>query len=118
MAITTDLKFASWILKGRKILTYLKSSKVDIAFVQETHLKMKEFLKLRSLWVGKVFSSPGTGKSRGVSILINKAIHFNEANVLIDSDGPYVVVCGQLLDIPIALCNIYVPNFDKPEFFS
>lgn len=78
---------------------------------------MKESLKLRCSWVGKVFSSPGTSKSRGVSILINKAVNFNETNVLIDSDGRYVIVYGQLLDTPIALCNIYAPNFDRPEFF-
>ncbi len=96
MANTTDLKIASWKLKGlnnvikkKKVLTYLKSSKVDIAFVQETHLNMKESLKLRCSWVGKVFSSPGTDKSRGVSILINKAVNFNETDVLTDSDGPY-----------------------------
>lgn len=65
MASATDLKIASWNLKGlnnvikkKKILIYLKSSKVDIAFVQETHLNMKESLKLRFSWVGKVFSSP------------------------------------------------------------
>lgn len=67
--------------------------------------------------MGKVFSSPGTSKSRGGSILINKAVNFNETDVLIDSDGRYVIVYGQLLDTPIALCNIYAPNLDRPEFF-
>lgn len=68
--------------------------------------------------MGKAFSSPGTGKSKGVSILINKAINFNEREVLTDSDGRYVIVQGQLLDTPVALCNIYAPNSDNPEFFQ
>ena len=124
MANTIDLKIASWNLKGlnnvikkKKILAYLKSSKVDVAFVQETHLNKKESLKLRCSWVGKVFSSPGTDKSRGVAILINKSVHFNETEVLTDSEGRFVIVQGKLLDIPVALCNIYAPNSDRPEFF-
>lgn len=124
MASTTDLKMASWNLKGinnvikkKTVLTYLKLSKVDIAFIQETHRNMKESLKLRCSWVGKIFSSPGTGKSRGVSILINKAVNFNETDVLTDSDGRYLIVYSQLLDTPVALCKIFVPNFDKPEVF-
>lgn len=64
-----------------------------------------------------MFPSPGTGKSRGVSILISKAVNFNETQVLTDSDGRYVIVHGQLLDTPVVLCNIYAPNLDKPEFF-
>ena len=64
--------------------------------------------------MGKAFSSPGTAKSRGVSILISKAVNFNETQVLTDSDGCYVIVHGQLLDTPVVL---YAPNLDKPEFF-
>lgn len=52
MTKTDNLKIASWNLKGlnhvikkKKILTYLKSSKVDIAFVQETHLTKKSFIE-------------------------------------------------------------------------
>lgn len=60
MTNIVDLKMASWNLKGlnhvikkKKVLTYLKSSKVDIAFVQETHLNKTESLKLKCSWVGK-----------------------------------------------------------------
>lgn len=79
MTNIAELKFASWnlkwinhIIKKKKTLAYFKSSKVDIAFVEEKHLNKKESEKRKWSWVGKAFSSPGTGKCRGVSILIHK----------------------------------------------
>uniref|UniRef100_A0A668SST9 exodeoxyribonuclease III n=1 Tax=Oreochromis aureus TaxID=47969 RepID=A0A668SST9_OREAU len=119
-----NFKIASWNVKGlnngikrKKILTYLKLSRVDIAFIQEKHLCKSEALKLKRSWVGKVFSSPGTGKSRGVSALIHKAVSFTETKVITDKEGRFVLVYGQLLDTPIILCNIYAPNADIPAFF-
>uniref|UniRef100_A0A3P9C723 exodeoxyribonuclease III n=1 Tax=Maylandia zebra TaxID=106582 RepID=A0A3P9C723_9CICH len=120
----TDFKIASWNFKGlnngikrKKILTYLKLSRVDIAFIQEMHMCKSEALKLKCSWVGKVFSSPGTGKSRGVSVLIHKAVSFTETKVITDKEGRFILVYGQLLDTPIISCNIYAPNADILAFF-
>uniref|UniRef100_A0A3P9DD43 exodeoxyribonuclease III n=1 Tax=Maylandia zebra TaxID=106582 RepID=A0A3P9DD43_9CICH len=122
--IQTDFKIASWNVKGlnngikrKKILTYLKLSRVYIAFIQEMHLCKSEALKLKCSWVGKVFYSPGTGKSRGVSVLIHKAVSFAETKVITDKGGRFILVYGQLLDTPIILCNIYAPNADILAFF-
>ena len=75
-----NLKWINHIIKKKKTLAFLKSSKVDIAFVQETHLNKKESEKRKCSWVGKAFSGPGTGICRGVSILIHKAMNFTETN--------------------------------------
>lgn len=65
------------LLKGKKILAYLKIRKTDIAFLQETHFKdEKEALKLRHDWVGHVFHNSVSSKSSGVAILVRKKIHF------------------------------------------
>uniref|UniRef100_A0A3P8NC16 exodeoxyribonuclease III n=1 Tax=Astatotilapia calliptera TaxID=8154 RepID=A0A3P8NC16_ASTCA len=122
--MATDFKIASWNVKGlnngikrKKILTYLKLSRVDIAFIQEMHMCKSEALKLKCSWVGKVFSSPGTDKSRGVSVLIHKAVSFTETKVITDKESRFILVYGQLLDTPIILCNIYAPNADILAFF-
>uniref|UniRef100_A0A3B4FBR9 exodeoxyribonuclease III n=1 Tax=Pundamilia nyererei TaxID=303518 RepID=A0A3B4FBR9_9CICH len=92
----TDFKTASWNVKGlnngikrKKILTYLK-------------LPRSEALKLKCSWAGKVFSSPGAGKSRAVSVLIHKAVSFTETKVITDKEGRFI-----LLSI---YRSIYVPT--------
>lgn len=70
-------KLISWNIKGisnkvkrYKILSHLRSLSCDVAMLQEVHVKETEVLKLRQRWVGQVFSSPGSGAAKGVSILI------------------------------------------------
>lgn len=47
-------------LKGKKVLSYLKSRSADIAFLQETHFENgTEALKMKRDWVGKVFHNLG-----------------------------------------------------------
>lgn len=58
------LKFVSFNVKGsngpikrKRVLTYLKKLKVDLVFLQETHLTAQEHKKLKTEWVGQVVSS-------------------------------------------------------------
>lgn len=73
----------SWNVKGlnnaikkNKILSFIKSKKCDIAFVQETHLLPQDSQKLCMGWVGYVGAASGTSKSRGVATLIGKHLQF------------------------------------------
>ena len=67
------LKLCSWNVRGihnpikrKKILSFLKKEHVHIALLQETHLTPSEHLKFKRDWVGQVYSSSFTSKSRGV----------------------------------------------------
>lgn len=71
------LNFCSWNVKGmgqlikrKKILSTLKARKYDIVFLQETHLSALENKKLRRDWVGQVFYSVGSSKSRRLHLLL------------------------------------------------
>ena len=73
------LKIVSWniagckhVIKRKKILTYLKQKKADIALVQETHLNEEESAKLKRDWVGQVYFSTFSDRKRGVMILVKK----------------------------------------------
>ena len=65
----------SWV-KRQKIDNYLKQLKVDVGFLQETHLKNEHVNHLKRGWVGHVFHSRFNAKARGTAIVIHKDIPF------------------------------------------
>ncbi len=119
------IKLISWNVNGiqnpvkrYKILSYLQSLSCNIAMIQETHLTKQESLKLRQRWVGQVFSAPGSGAARGVSILISKRISFVPSIIKADDDGRYLVLSGTLQNEKCTLVNIYAPNSGQNRFLS
>lgn len=119
------IKLVSWNVKGvqnpvkmHKVLSHLESLNCDIAMIQETHTNLNESMKLKQSWVGQVFSSPGSGASRGVSILIAKRVSFTLVTLKIDSEGRYVILHGILENIPCTMVNIYAPNTSQALFLS
>lgn len=120
----SPITFTSWncrglgkALKREKVFAHLKSLSSDIIFLQETHIRPVEQKRLRSLWVSQVYQSTFSSKARGVAILIRKTIPFVSKSVTTDPGGRYVLVTGAINSLPVALLNIYAPNFDCPDFF-
>lgn len=77
------VQFATWNAKGLNsavtrswVLTRLKKLKVDIVFLQETHLRNQDHDYLHKGWVGQVYHSFFQFKSREVAILIGKNSFF------------------------------------------
>uniref|UniRef100_A0A1A8UGS9 exodeoxyribonuclease III n=1 Tax=Nothobranchius furzeri TaxID=105023 RepID=A0A1A8UGS9_NOTFU len=117
------LRFISWNIRGMgnpvkrsKVFTHLKRLNSDIAFLQETHLRIKDQHRLYCPWVGQVFHSNFNSKARGVAILINKKVQFSSTNVIADGNGRYIIVAGTLMQKKVLLVNVYAPNFDDAEF--
>ncbi len=83
MANGTDAKmaairFISWKVKGlngsvkrARIFNHLKYLKCDVAFLQETHLLVKDQVRLKKGWVGNVFHSNLNSKTCGMAILFH-----------------------------------------------
>lgn len=116
-------RFVSWNVKGlnsavkrSKIFTHLRGLKTDIAFLQETHLKKADQVRLKKQWVGQIFHSSFDSKTRGTAIIIHKRIKFTSSNCVSDPQGRYVIVSGQLFDTPVVLVNLYAPNWDDESF--
>lgn len=64
-----------------------------------------------------MFHSDFSHKSRGVAILLNRNVLFEESNVIKDKNGRYIIVQGKLFNKPVVLANIYAPNWDNVDFF-
>lgn len=121
--IATPLRFITWNVKGMnnpnkrsKVFSHLRHLRAEIIFLQETHLRIADQVRLRKSWIGQMFHSSFNSKSRGVSILIDKKIQFSASNIISDTQGRYVIVEGTLLQTPVLLVNVYAPNFDDVGF--
>jgi len=83
-------------------MSHLQQLKVDIAFLQETHLCNINVNGLKRNWVGQVFHSKFS----------NKNISFHSKEIISDPNGRYIIVVGQLFANPVILANVYAPNCD------
>ena len=64
----------------------------------------------------QVFSAPGSGASRGVSILIAKRISFKLLKQKVDENGRYIILSGFLQNEKCTLVNVYAPNTGQNTF--
>lgn len=121
----SSVRFLSWNIKGMgspikrtRIFTHLKRLNADLVFLQETHMRIKDQVRLKCPWVSEVFHSDFNSKARGVAILIGKSIQFSASKVISDKNGRYLIILGSLFNFLVLLVNIYAPNFDDPHFFN
>lgn len=118
-----SIKLCTWNVRGihhpvkrKKILTSFKKEGVEIALLQETHLKDQEHLKLKRDWVGQTFFSFYTSNSRGVCIMINKTLPFKLEPCVKDSSGWYIIIKGLLYGKYISILNVYAPPNHPTDF--
>lgn len=119
------LRLASYNVKGvlnpvkrSKILGKMKKDKVDIIFLQETHLTESEHAKLKRQGFNQVYSSSyKTGRRRGVATLITKRLIFEKISETSDKEGRYNMLVGKLEGSEVTLLNVYVPPGATWEFY-
>lgn len=65
------INFVSWNVKSlnhhvkwKKVLLHLDYMKADIAFLQETHLRVADHTRLTGEWIGQTFHSSFNSKTR------------------------------------------------------
>lgn len=120
-----DVKFVSLNCKGlnnpikrSKVLHYLHHLNAQVVYLQETHLRERDIIRLKKSWVGKIYHSSFSSKSRGVAILLHRDIPFVPVKTIADSSGRFVAVVGHIFDMKVTLANIYAPNWDDETFFK
>lgn len=112
-----SLKLATYNVNGLNnpvkrgtILSKLKKDKVQIAYLQETHLNAIEHAKLNRMGIRHVFSSSDrSGHKRGVAILLARGVNYEHMSELTDSEGRYVMIIGKLEGTLVSLLNVYAP---------
>lgn len=119
------MRLATWNVNGlgypvkrKKVMMMLKNKNYDVVFLQETHMSKEESEKLCTGWVGHVFYSIGSSKSRGVITLVSKHLQFKCLKQIKDNSGRIVIVLAEIQSQKMILANIYAPNLDDPVFFT
>ena len=80
-------------------------------------MSKEESEKLCTGWVGHVFYSIGSSKSKGVIILVNKHLQFKCLKQIKDNLGRMIIVLAEIQSQKLILANIYAPNLDDQSFF-
>lgn len=78
----------------------------------------REHSKLKRDWVGQVYYSSFTSKSRGVAILVHKSLPLTEVEVKADTLGRYIMIKGTLCGEPVSYLNVYAPPICPPDFYT
>ena len=97
-------------IKRGKILSKLKKEKIQIAFLQETHLSDIEHDKLNKMGFKYIYSSSHkSGRRRGVAVLISGQVKYEHVSEIRDKEGRFVLVTGKINGALITLLNVYIP---------
>ena len=119
------IRFTSWNVRGlggptmrARVFSHLKAMATDIAFLQETHLRVCDHTRLRKPWVGQVFHSSFNSRSRGTAILLHKRLQFSSERIISDTNRRYIIVVGVLLQTPVIMVCVYAPNWCCPNFMT
>lgn len=99
--------------KRRRIFTFLKSKKIDIAMLQETHSTPEIEQLWNNEWGGQVLYSHHNSSSRGVMILVSGNI--NTTLTLKDNSGRYIATTIEINGQTKQLLNIYAPNSEAEQ---
>ena len=102
--------------KRKQVFSFLKREKYDIVCLQETHITDDIADEWKNEWRDGFVFCPGTSKSCGQVILLNKSIEENFTVVM--STQRILAVAINIKDKPTLVCNIYAPNENtEKEFF-
>ena len=120
-----NLKLASLNCRGldnnkkrTDVFDWIKSKKIDICALQETHSQASNNNIWEHEWGYKCFFSNNNSQSRGVAFLFNNSFEFTINKEEVDTEGRYIILDITISSNRLILVNVYGPNEDNPEFFN
>ena len=120
----TQVKIASMNVRGlanrlkrKKIMNYIKSKKIKIMCLQETHLQIEDEAMWQTESNTQIIFNHGESSSRGVCIMLDKNLKPIINKISRDESGRILILDLIVNDQKITVANIYAPNEDDPEFF-
>lgn len=119
MVVSLNINGLNNTKKRDKALTKFKKEKMQVIFLQETHLTREEHAKFRRMGYRNSFSSShGKTHKRGVVILISNTLKFELISEKNDKEGRHVIVKGKLENQLVTLFNVYAPPESRKSFYG
>lgn len=118
----TNIRIASWNVNGlnRQIkramcLDYLQRHNIDVAFIQESHLRDDDVKWFANWFHYTAASSSFNSRSRGSLVVLKCSLSFSILETFGSSDGRISYVKGVIAGYKTCLIFIYAPNQFDPE---
>lgn len=118
VVVSWNVRGLNHLAKRSRVFSQLNKLRAEVVYLQETNLVNKDQAKLRRGGFTQMFYSDFSHKSRGVAILLDQNVLFEESNVIKDKNGHYIIVQEKLFNKLVVLANIYAPNWDNVDFFK
>lgn len=103
--------------KRAKFLIYLRRKAIDIALIQETHLKRADVQRLQNKMYKVVAFSTDNTKTKGTVILIARNCNLKIDRESQDQSGRLAYFCTNIKGRKIAFVSIYAPTIFETNFF-
>ena len=116
--LTLNIRGLNSPIKRIKCLDYLKHKNVDIAFLQETHLKSVDVSREQNKVYRVAAFSSAPNKTKGVVILVRRKLNLILRASGKDNEGRFCYVTAMLNRSKICLASIYAPNTFDINFFD
>ncbi len=121
----STLHIASWNTTGLNgptkhsmCLDWLKRHKIDVAFIQESHLKPADKYRLVSRHYYTVAAAAFNSKSRGALVLVRRSLSLTIIESYGSEDGRIAYIKTNINGLKVALLCIYAPNQFSLDFFE
>ncbi len=105
-------------IKRTKCLDYLRSKRVSVALIQESHLKTCDVHRFQNRYYKLVSFSSSDKKSKGVLILMARRFPFSIHCSRSDADGRITCILGTWSNIKCAFVSVYAPNEYDSVFYQ
>jgi len=104
-------------VKRVKCLDLLRRKNVDIAFVQETHLREGDVSCFQNKQYKVVASDCGSSNSRGTVILTKRSLALEVEKINKGTTGRIAYLCTSIYGKKVAFVSVYAPAVFDPLFF-
>jgi len=116
--VTWNVNGLNGPIKRTACLDYLHRQKVDLAFIQESHLRKSDVQRFSNKFYFVAASSSLDSKSRGTLVVLKRKLSFNILERYSCEEGRVSYIKTAIAGRNFAFISIYAPSHFDPQFFS